>query len=75
MSGKVLGPKDATNILEIKRGNYITTLFVFITSGKTAMPCVVFKYIRIPKAIIDSSDSLWHIIKSDSGWIKSYVFF
>ncbi|KAJ8941908.1 hypothetical protein NQ314_010253 [Rhamnusium bicolor] len=76
-TGKVLGPKGARNILEIKKGNdreNITTLFVFTASGKTAVPCVVFKYVRIPKAILDSSDPSWHVTKSDSGWMKSHVF-
>lgn len=55
-TGKVLG---ASNIWQTKRGNdkeNITTLLVF--TAKTAVPCVVFKYVRIPKAITDSSDPL-----------------
>ncbi|KAJ8930410.1 hypothetical protein NQ314_016805, partial [Rhamnusium bicolor] len=66
-TGKVIGSKGARNILEIKKGNdreNITTLFVFTASGKTALPCVVLKYVRIPKAILDSSDPSWHVTKS-----------
>lgn len=77
-SGKVLGPKGYKNLYIIKK-NYekenITVLLVFAASGKLCPPLVIFPYVRPPKALVDNMPESWVLGRSESGWMKSDVFY
>lgn len=77
-SGKVLGPKGYKNLYVIKKGNEkenITVLVVFTASGKICPPLIVFPYVRPPKILVDSMPTSWVLGRSESGWMKSDVFY
>ncbi|XP_069358266.1 uncharacterized protein [Maniola hyperantus] len=77
-SGKVLGPRGYKNVYVIKQNNEkenITVLVVFTASGKLCPPLVIFPYVRPPKAIIDNMPESWVLGRSESGWMKSEVFY
>ncbi|XP_020295118.1 uncharacterized protein LOC109860446 [Pseudomyrmex gracilis] len=77
-TGKVLGPKGWKNIYEVKMGNEketITVLLFFSASGEVAPPMIVYPYQQLPEEIANSVPAFWVIGKSDSGWMKSDVFF
>lgn len=77
-TGTVIAPKGWRNVYSTHLGNEketITVLLVFSAAGKTAVPMVVFPYIRPPKAVIDSMPSDWILGRSESGWMRSETFF
>ncbi|XP_064292277.1 uncharacterized protein LOC135309805 [Plodia interpunctella] len=77
-SGKVLGPKGYKNLFIIKKNNEkenITVLLVFSASGKLCPPLVIFPYVRPPKALVNNMPESWVLGRSESGWMKSDVFF
>ena len=77
-TGKVLGPKNWKNIYEVKMGNEkktITTLLFFSANGEVVTPMVVYPYIRLPREIVASVPESWAIGISESGWMKSDVFY
>lgn len=77
-SGKVLAPRGYKNVYVVKRGNEKETLTVLImmtASGKLCPPLVVFPYIRPPKAVVENMPEGWIIGKSESGWMRSDVFY
>jgi hypothetical protein len=53
----------------------ITVLLVFSASGKTVNPMVVFPYVRLPKNIVESMPPSWFLGRSETGWMRSEVFF
>lgn len=77
-AGKVLGLKGYRNLYQVKQGNEkenITVLLVFNASGNLCPPCVVFPYIRPPKAVANSMPSDWVLGRSETGWMRGDVFF
>lgn len=76
-SGKVLGPKGYKNLYIIKNNEKtnITVLVVFTASGKICHPLVIFPYIRPPRALIDNMPKSWVLGRSESGWMRSDVFY
>ncbi|XP_050681505.1 uncharacterized protein LOC126976946 [Leptidea sinapis] len=77
-SGKVLGPKGYKNLYVIKKNNEkenITVLLVFSASGQLCPPLVIFPYVRPPKALVDNMPESWVLGRSESGWMKSDVFY
>uniref|UniRef100_A0A2S2Q4Q0 DDE-1 domain-containing protein n=1 Tax=Sipha flava TaxID=143950 RepID=A0A2S2Q4Q0_9HEMI len=53
----------------------VTTLFGTNALGKWAPPLTIFKYERIPAALVKSAPSGWGIGKSETGWMTSETFF
>lgn len=77
-TGKVIAPRGYKNVYQIVKGNEketITTLGVFSADGDILPPCVVFPYVRPPKDVISSMPDDWFLGKSDSGWMKSDIFY
>ena len=77
-SGKVLAPRGYKNVYVVKKGNEKETLTVLVmmtASGKVCPPLVVFPYIRPPKAVVENMPEGWIIGKSESGWMRSDVFY
>lgn len=78
-TGKVIGPKGWKNLYEIAKGSEketITVLLVISAAGESLPPMVVFPYVRRPpKEVVDSAPPSWFIGLSDSGWMRSGIFF
>lgn len=77
-TGKVLGPRGYKNLYQIKLSNEkenITVLLTFNANGDVCPPCVVFPYIRPPKAVVNSMPQEWCLGRSDTGWMRGDVFF
>lgn len=77
-SGKVLGPRGYKNLYEIKKGSEkenITVLVTFSADGKMCPPCIVYPYVKPPRALAESMPPDWILGKSDSGWMKSDIFY
>lgn len=53
----------------------ITVLLVFSAAGMTMHPMLVIPYIRPPASVVKSMTDLWFLGRSDSGWMKSEVFY
>ncbi|XP_026686583.1 uncharacterized protein LOC113471547 [Diaphorina citri] len=77
-TGKVLAPKGWKNVYVLNQGNEketITVLLVFNAKGETLTPMVVFPYKRPPKAVIESMPLSWTLGISETGCMRSDVFF
>ena len=77
-TGKVLAPKGWKNVYEINPGKEketITFLLFIQASGETVAPMIVYPYTRVPPNIVKSVPESWIIGKSDTGWMKSDVFY
>lgn len=77
-TGKVLGPRGYKNLYEVKKGNEkdnITVLVTFSADGVLCPPCVVYPYVKPPRVIAESMPPEWILGKSETGWMKSEVFF
>lgn len=77
-TGKVLGTKGFKNMLEIKRGSEkdnLTVLVTFSADGRLCPPCIVYPYVKPPRSIAESMPPDWFLGKSDTGWMRSDVFF
>ncbi|XP_045492332.1 tigger transposable element-derived protein 1-like [Colias croceus] len=77
-TGKVIGPRGFKNLYQIKPNNEkenITVLLTFNANGDMCPPCVVFPYIRPPKAVVDSMPQEWCLGKSETGWMRGEIFF
>lgn len=77
-TGKVLGPRGYKNLYKIKNGadkENVTVLVVFAADGKICPPLVIFPYVRPPKAIVKNMPPSWVLGKSESGWMRSDVFY
>ncbi|VEN39721.1 unnamed protein product, partial [Callosobruchus maculatus] len=77
-TGKVLAPRGWKNLYQIKSGSgkeQITVLIVVSANGEICPPLVVFPYIRPPKALVNNMPDNWILAKSETGWMRSDVFF
>lgn len=77
-TGKVLAPRGWKNLYQIKTGmekENITVLLVFNASGSICPPLVIFPYVRPPKALVKNMPENWILAKSESGWMRSDVFY
>ncbi|CAF4889510.1 unnamed protein product [Pieris macdunnoughi] len=77
-TGKVLGPRGFKNFYQIKQSNEkenITAFLTFNANGDMCPPCVVFPYIRPPKAVVNSMPQNWCLGRSETGWMRGEVFF
>ncbi|KAG5866406.1 hypothetical protein JTB14_004562 [Gonioctena quinquepunctata] len=76
-TGKVLGLRGQ-NVYIVKHGNERENLTVLVTmtaDGRLCPPVMVFPYVKPPKAVVESMPPHWILGKSDSGWMRSDVFF
>ncbi|CAB3254267.1 unnamed protein product [Arctia plantaginis] len=77
-TGKVLGPRGFKNLYQIKPSNEkenLTVLLIFNANGDMCPPCVVFSYIRPPKAVVNTIPQEWCLGRSETGWMRGEVFF
>lgn len=77
-TGKVIAPKGWKNVYEVQAGSEketITVLLVFTAAGDTLQPMVVFPYVRPPSHIIASVPDGWFLGRSETGWMRSEIFF
>ncbi|KAJ8911938.1 hypothetical protein NQ315_016280 [Exocentrus adspersus] len=76
-SGKVLGLKG-TDLNIVQPGNSkenLTALITFLADGRLCPPLIIFPYVKPPRAVVDSMPEGWVLGKTDSGWMKSEVFY
>jgi len=74
----VLAPKGTKDIYEVAVGNAkenLTVMFTFNAAGDMCHPMVIYNYQRIPQGIVNSVPPNWGIGHSESGWMKSEVFY
>ncbi|KAL4153947.1 hypothetical protein QTP88_001780 [Uroleucon formosanum] len=74
----ILAPKGAKDIYEVAVGNAkenLTVMFTFNAAGDMCHPMVIYNYQRIPQDIVNSVPPNWGIGHSESGWMKSEVFY
>lgn len=77
-TGKVLAPKGYKKLYEVKKGSEkenVTVLVTFSADGKICPPCVVYPYVKPPRAIADNMPEDWILGKSDTGWMRADVFY
>lgn len=77
-TGKVLAPKGYRNVYQVvtsSEKDTITVLLVFTASGEVVTPLVVFPYLRPPKEVTASMPPTWYLGRSETGWMRSEVFF
>ncbi|KAJ8880619.1 hypothetical protein PR048_017089 [Dryococelus australis] len=73
-NSKVLGPKGARRIYEVKQGNSkpsITAMFSFLANELVVQRMVVFPYQRLPTEIVRSIPDSWGVGPSDTGCMKA----
>nr|CAI5846043.1 unnamed protein product [Callosobruchus analis] len=77
-TGKVLAPRGWRNLYQVKSGNnkeLLTVLILFSANGAICLRLVVFPYVRPPKALVNNMPENWILAKSDSGWMRSDIFY
>lgn len=77
-TGKVVAPRGYKNVYQIVKGKEkeaLTVLLVVSADGAIAPPCVVFPYVRPPKDVRESMDPSWCLGLSETGWMRSKVFY
>ncbi|KAJ8962442.1 hypothetical protein NQ314_005738 [Rhamnusium bicolor] len=77
-TGKVVAPRGYKNIyqvVKVKEKEALMILIVISANGAVAHPCVVFPYVRPPKDVRESIDSYWCLGLSETGWMRSEVFY
>ncbi|XP_057332989.1 uncharacterized protein LOC130672420 [Microplitis mediator] len=75
---KVIAPVGYKNVHQVSTGpekEAITALLFFTASGQTLNPCVVLPHIRPPCDVIESLPEGWILGKSESGWMKTDIFY
>ncbi|KAJ8964810.1 hypothetical protein NQ314_004617 [Rhamnusium bicolor] len=75
---KVVAPRGYKNIYQVVKGKdkeALKVLIVISVNGAVAHPCVVFPYVRPPKDVRESMDSSWCLGLSETGWMRSEVFY
>lgn len=75
---KVLAPRGAKNVYEIdgaQAKTSLTVLFCFSASGVTTAPLIIYPYKRLPKEIFESVPEGFQAACSDTGWMKSEIFY
>ncbi|KAJ8936814.1 hypothetical protein NQ318_015281 [Aromia moschata] len=76
--GKVLAIKGSKDVYEIDNSNSkcsLTVMFTFGADGSVTPLMVIYPYKRLPKSIAESVPQEWGIGISDTGWMKSEVFY
>lgn len=76
-TGKVLGVKGKSLHI-VKRGcekENLTVLVTFTADGRLCPPVVVFPYVKPPKVLVNSVPADWILGKSESGWMRSDIFY
>ena len=76
-SGKVIGLRGWKNIYEISPGpekSNLTFLGTFCADGTIVKPSIVYPYQRLPKDIADKVPTGFHVLLSDSGWMRTDTF-
>lgn len=53
----------------------LTDMFTFSASGETTAPMIIYPYKRLPSDVLKSVPDGWGIGCSDSGWMRSELFF
>ncbi|KAJ8961313.1 hypothetical protein NQ314_005962, partial [Rhamnusium bicolor] len=76
-TGRVLAPRGFKNIYKMAQAKEkeAITVLLFSASGKILPPCGVFPYIRPPKDVVNSMPESWFLGKSDTGWMKTDIFY
>lgn len=76
-TGTVLGLKGLRNVYEVKGNSKenLTVLVTFTADGRMCPPVVIFPYVKPPRSIVESMPPFWILGKSDSGWMRSDIFF
>ncbi|KAJ3615977.1 hypothetical protein MTP99_005568 [Tenebrio molitor] len=67
--------KPTYDITSTSEKDNVTTLITVNALGESAPPLTIFKYDRLPRAVIDAAPPHWGIGKSDSGWMQSENFY
>ncbi|CAF4947665.1 unnamed protein product [Pieris macdunnoughi] len=52
----------------------LTVLLTFNANGDMCPPCIVFPYIRPPKAVVNSMPQNWCLGRSETGWMREVFF-
>lgn len=74
----VLAPKGYKDVYEVAIGNpkeNLTVMFTLSALGEMCYPMIMYNYKRIPQDIVNSVPTNWGIGHSDTGWMKSEVFY
>lgn len=77
-SGKVISIRGERDVYEVDHAaakTSLTVLFTFGADGDITPPLVVFPNKRLPKDITASVPSEWGIGLSETGWMKSELFY
>uniref|UniRef100_A0A2H1WY43 SFRICE_022156 n=1 Tax=Spodoptera frugiperda TaxID=7108 RepID=A0A2H1WY43_SPOFR len=77
-SGKVISLRGERDVYEVDHATAKTSLtvqFTFCANGDVTPPLVVFPNKRLPKDITSSVPDEWGIGLSDTGWMKSELFY
>lgn len=77
-SGKVISLRGERDVYEVDHAaakTALTVLFTFCANGDITPPLVVFPNKRLPKDITSSVPNEWGIGLSDTGWMKSELFY
>uniref|UniRef100_A0A336MFM0 CSON002321 protein n=1 Tax=Culicoides sonorensis TaxID=179676 RepID=A0A336MFM0_CULSO len=74
---KVIGERGKTVYEESSRSDKenITTLFTVSAAGTFAPPLTLFKYVRLPRNIVEATPQEWSLGRSENGWMNSKCFF
>lgn len=75
---RVIAPKGTKNVYEIELGKAKTTLtvlFTFSAAGTYTPPLIIFPGKRLRKEIGDSIPEGFTFATSDSGWMKTEIFY
>lgn len=77
-NGKVISLRGERDVYEVDHATAktaLTVLFTFCANGDVTPPLVVFPNKRLPKDITSSVPDEWGIGLSDTGWMKSELFY
>lgn len=74
---KVLAVRGTKNVYQIEHNPKVnlTVMFTFSASGETTAPMIIYPYKRLPSGVLKSVPDGWGIGCSDSGWMRSELFF
>ncbi|CAH0549892.1 unnamed protein product [Brassicogethes aeneus] len=74
-TGKVLGPRGYKNLYKIKTGSDKENVTVLVQGSHQQNETKFPDFSRPPKAIVENMPPSWVLGKSESGWMRSDVFF
>lgn len=75
---KVLAVNGIKNVYEIDQGKAkesVSCMFTFSAGGETVPPMIIYPYVRVPAEVVQSVPASYGVGRSESGWIKSEVFY